>query len=256
MSSNTTMPGVDFIRPHWPASARVRGLVTTRDLPGLSQTPFDRFNLGGRCGDDPEAVAQNQVLLRRWADLPNEPHWLTQVHGTEVHRVLTPVSTPEPVIADAAVSDVPGAVLTVLTADCLPVLFAAHDGSEVGIAHAGWRGLAAGVLEATVSAMRSSPDQISAWFGPAAGPSRYEIGDEVRAAFVDSDPAAASCFTATCPSHQLIDLYALARRRLASVGVTAVSGGELCTISDASRFYSYRRDGRTGRMASLIWIEG
>ncbi len=248
------MPATEFLRPSWPAPARVHGLVTTRDLPGHSQTPFDRFNLGNRCGDDLEAVAQNQWLLQRWADLPNAPHWLTQVHGTDVHRVRTAIPASEPVLADAAVSDVPGAVLVVLTADCLPVFFAARDGSEVAVAHAGWRGLATGVLEATVAAMLTKPAELIAWLGPAAGPTRYEIGEEVRAAFVDSDPDASRAFSATRPGHHLIDLYALARRRLAQAGITAVDGGALCTISDASRFYSYRRDGRTGRMASLIWI--
>ena len=244
----------ELLIPDWPAPPGVRACVTTRALPGASAAPFDAFNLGARCGDDPAAVAENRARLTAVAALPASPHWLAQVHGTAVHRVLRrdpAVAEPE---ADAAVTDVSDAVLAILTADCLPVLFAARDGGEVGAAHAGWRGLAAGVLERTVAAMRAAPGEILAWLGPAAGPTRYEIGEEVRAAFVDPDPAAVGCFTATRPGHFLIDLYALAHRRLSSAGVISIHGGGLCTISDASRFYSWRRDGRTGRMATLIHL--
>ncbi|NLB12725.1 MAG: peptidoglycan editing factor PgeF [Gammaproteobacteria bacterium] len=243
-----------LIQPDWPAPQNVCAAVTTRLLPGASQPPFDAFNLGAHCGDAVDAVAANRQRLIELAALPHPPHWLSQVHGTGVHRVLSrePVSMPRQ--ADAAVTDVPGAVLAILTADCLPVLFATKNGSEIAAAHAGWRGLAAGVLEATVAAMRSAPENILAWLGPAAGPAHYEIGEEVRAAFVDTDAAAATCFVATRPGHWLVDLYALARRRLAAAGVTAVSGGDLCTISDPQLFYSWRRDGRTGRMASLVWL--
>lgn len=245
-----------LIQPDWPAPQNVCAAVTTRLLPGASQPPFDAFNLGAHCGDAVDAVAANRQRLIELAALPHPPHWLSQVHGTGVHRVLSrePVSMPRQ--ADAAVTSVPGAVLAILTADCLPVLFATKNGSEIAAAHAGWRGLAAGVLEATVAAMRSAPENILAWLGPAAGPAHYEIGEEVRAVFVDPDPAAATCFVATRPGHWLVDLYALARRRLAAAGVTAVSGGDLCTISDPQRFYSWRRDGRTGRMASLVWLDG
>lgn len=244
----------DVIQPVWPAPPNVRAAVTTRGLPGASKPPFDAFNLGAHCGDAADAVAANRQRLIELATLPHPPHWLSQVHGTGVHRVLSrePVSTPPQ--ADAAVTDVPGAVLAILTADCLPVLFATKDGSEIAAAHAGWRGLAAGMLEATVAAMHSAPVNILAWLGPAAGPAHYEIGEEVRAAFVDADSAAATCFVATRPGHWLVDLYALARSRLAAAGVTTVSGGSLCTISDPQRFYSWRRDGRTGRMASLVWL--
>jgi len=244
----------ELLIPDWPAPPGVRACVTTRALPGASEAPFDAFNLGARCGDDPAAVMENRARLIALAALPASPHWLAQVHGTAVHRVLRrDPATPEPE-ADAAVTNVPDAVLAILTADCLPVLFAARDGGEVGAAHAGWRGLAAGVLERTVASMHAAPGEILAWLGPAAGPTRYEIGEEVRAAFVDPDPAAAGCFTATRPGHFLIDLYALARRRLGNAGVTSVHGGGLCTITDASRFYSWRRDGRTGRMATLIHL--
>lgn len=157
--------------------------------------------------------------------------------------------------ADAAVTSAPGTVLAILTADCLPVVFAARDGREVGAAHAGWRGLAAGVLERTVSAMRTPPHALQAWLGPAAGPQAYEVGDEVRAAFVDRDAHAAAAFTATRPGHWRVDLYALARQRLAAAGLAAadIHGGGLCTISDRQRFYSHRRDARTGRMATVVW---
>lgn len=248
------MTTTDFLVPDWPAPANIAALVTTRNMPGSSAPPFDAFNLGAHCGDDIAAVQANRQRLVALAGLPSAPHWLTQVHGVAVHRVQSCEPGATPPQADAAITDVPGAVLAILTADCLPVLFAARDGSEVAAAHAGWRGLASGVLEATVAAMRSPPGHIIAWLGPAAGSARYEIGEEVRASFIDQDPGAAVCFNATRPGHYLIDLYALARRRLAAVGVTAVSGGDACTIGDAARFYSFRRDARTGRMATLVWL--
>lgn len=244
----------EFITPGWPAPANVSACATVRNLAGVSAAPFDAFNLGAHCGDEAQNVADNRRALIQLANLPNPPHWLQQVHGVAVHRVASREPGVTPPQADAAVTDIPGAVLAILTADCLPVLFAAKDGSQIAAAHAGWRGLAAGVLEATVAAMRSAPENLLAWLGPAAGPAHYEIGEEVRSAFVDTDPGAAICFVATRPGHYLINLYALARRRLAAVGVRDVSGGDLCTISDATRFYSYRRDGRTGRMAALVWM--
>lgn len=234
----------------WPAPANVRAFSTLRHGAGLSVPPFDSFNLGARCGDDPQAVAANREELIRHFALPSAPRWLRQVHGTQV--VVEPAHD-EPA-ADAAVSATPGTVLAVLTADCLPIMFCADDDREVGIAHAGWRGLAAGVLENTVAAMRTLPNHLMAWLGPAAGPDAYEVGDEVRAAFVDIDAQAASAFVPTRAGHWLCDMHALARHRLANVGVTRVYGGGLCTISDPQRFFSYRRDDRSGRMASLIWI--
>lgn len=249
-----TMTTPRFLVPSWPAPANVTALATVRNLPGHSLPPFDAFNLGAHCGDDADAVAANRRRLIELAGLPSPPHWLSQVHGAVVHRATSREPAATPPHADAAVTDVPGAVLAILTADCLPVLFAAKDGSEIAAAHAGWRGLAAGVLEATVAAMHSAPENLLAWLGPAAGPAHYEIGEEVRTAFVADDPGAIACFAVTRPGHYLIDLYALARRRLAAVGVTAVSGGDLCTLSDATRFYSYRRDGRTGRMAALVGL--
>ena len=235
----------------WPAPPGVRALTTTRHGLGVSQPPFDTFNLGARCGDDPDAVIENRQQLGAALDLPSPPRWLRQVHGIAV-AVEPPCDEPE---ADAAVTATPGTVLAILTADCLPVVFAAQDGSEIAAAHAGWRGLAAGVLEATVAAMQTPADKLIAWLGPAAGPQAYEIGEEVFAAFVSRDAGAGAAFAPTRPGHWKVDLYALARRRLAAVGITQVHGGAFCTISDPARFFSHRRDGRSGRIATVAWIE-
>jgi polyphenol oxidase len=234
---------------------RVHGFTTLRHGAGQSKPPFDRFNMGLRSGDDEAAVLQNRAQLADIARLPSPPHWLRQVHGTGVVRFDGNVFSSEPE-ADAAVTSTPGVVLAILTADCLPVLFAAKDGSEAGAAHAGWRGLAAGVLEATVAHMRTPPDQLVAWLGPAAGPQRYEIGVEVYDAFVAQDWSTGRAFTSTRPNHWNVDLYALARRRLEKAGLRAhdIHGGALCTIADPQSFYSHRRDQRTGRMASLAWM--
>jgi YfiH family protein len=236
--------------PDWPAPANVQAFTTLRHGAGLSAPPFDSFNLGARCGDDPQAVIANREELIRHFALPSSPRWLRQVHGT---AVIAEPTDDEPE-ADAAITATPGTVLAILTADCLPILFCANDG-EVGIAHAGWRGLAVGVIENTVAAMRTSPNHLLAWLGPAAGPDAYEVGDEVRAAFVDADSRATAAFVPTRPAHWLCDLHALARQRLAAVGITRVFGGGLCTISDPQRFFSHRRDGITGRMASVIFLQ-
>lgn len=243
------------IDAQWPAPANVRGLTTLRHGLGVSRPPFDDFNLGLRAGDEADAVQANRALLVEHAHLPSAPCWLRQVHGTQVHRFDAPST--EEVEADASVTSEPSVVLAILTADCLPVLFCADDGSEVGGAHAGWRGLAGGVLENTLAAMRTEPDHVHAWLGPAAGPQSYEIGREVFDAFVANDAGAESAFVATRPDHWRVDLYALARRRLQAAGMRAdrIHGGGLCTISDPQRFFSHRRDQRGGRMASLVWIE-
>ena len=254
------MPAPAWLDADWPAPPGVRALTSLRGGDGVSAPPFDRLNFGLNCGDDPDAVVENRRRFKEWLALPSEPVWLRQVHGTHVLRVGSPHPNPPPRAgegagADAAVTSTPGTVLAILTADCLPVVFAARDGSEIGVAHAGWRGLAAGVLEATVAAMRTPPEQLRAWMGPAAGPSHYEIGAEVRDAFVGGDEGAALAFTATRPGHWLVDLPALARRRLAALGLTDVHGGGLCTIADPARFYSHRRDGRSGRLLTLAWRE-
>lgn len=242
-----------WIDADWPAPPGLRALSTLRSGEGVSPPPFDRFNLGMRCGDEPARALHNRELLASWLALPSPPHWLRQVHGTGVRRFDAAPTGEEPE-ADAAVTSVPGVVLAILTADCLPVVLAARDGSEVAAAHAGWRGLAAGMLETTVAAMRTPPDRLIAWLGPAAGPQAYEIGAEVREAFVAGDAGAALAFVPTRPGHWRVDLYALARRRLAASGVTGVHGGGLCTISEPARFFSHRRDGRSGRLATLAWI--
>src|SRR5512139_288237 len=213
-----------LIRPDWAVPARVRALVTTREG-GVSRGPYDSFNLADHVGDEPSAVARNRALLER--ELPAKPLWLAQVHGTTVADAATEQGVPT---ADAAVARASGAVLAVLTADCLPVLFAARDASAIGIAHAGWRGLAAGVIEATVARMRVAPSSLVAWLGPAIGQAAFEVGDEVRRAFVDLDPGAAEAFAAGHPGKWHADLYALARRRLAAAGVASVCGGGQCTF--------------------------
>jgi YfiH family protein len=245
----------------WPAPPGVVAFTTLRRGAGVSTAPFDAFNLGARSGDDPAAVAANRGFLEARFGLPSAPHWLRQVHGSGVLRFeaaagnLQHGDEPE---ADAAVTSSAGTVLAILTADCLPVVFTAADGSEVAAAHAGWRGLAGGVLEATVAAMRTPATQLLAWLGPAAGPQAYEIGIEVRDAFVTADTGAGEAFIATRPNHWRADLYALARRRLQAAGipVASIHGGGLCTIGDAQRFYSHRRDQRTGRMATLVYRLG
>lgn len=262
-------PAPALLPVDWPAPRRVRAFATLRSGAGRSRQPFDTFNLGnarGAAGDDPAAVAGNRAELVGHAGLPSAPWWLRQVHGTRVVLLdqarragdaaaeLDALGTePE---GDAAVTARPGVVLAVLTADCLPVLLAAADGSRVAAAHAGWRGLAAGILERTVAAMGLPAAGLVAWLGPAAGPAAYEVGSDVRDAFTAHDPAAVQAFNPTRPGHWLVDLYALARARLRDAGLAdaAIHGGGLCTISDPARFYSHRRDGRTGRMATLIHI--
>ncbi len=246
-----------FLPADWPAPPGVHAFTTLRHGAGGSRAPFDTFNLGNRYaadGDDPATVEANRAELVRLADLPAMPHWLRQVHGTDVVRVEGPGDGREPV-ADASVTSVPGTVLAILTADCLPVVFASDAGDEIAAAHAGWPGLSAGMLEATVAAMRTPPDRLIAWIGPCAGPQRYEIGAEIRDRFLAHDAEAARAFVPTRPGHWRVDLPAIARMRLAQVGVTRVHGGDLCTLSDPARFFSHRRDARTGRMATLAWID-
>lgn len=244
----------NWIFPDWLLPRGVHAAVTTRDGPGMSAPPFARFNLGRNSGDDVDTVIANRDALRQALALPASPRWLRQVHGTTVAD-LGPLPDESEVVADAAVSHLPGTVLAILTADCLPVLFCADDGSEIGATHAGWRGLAAGVLEATVTQLTSPPARIQAWLGPCIGAASYEVGSEVREAFVAVDASAQACFSATGPGHWLCDLAALATLRLQAAGIQHIGGGNLDTFTD-SRLYSYRRDGaRSGRFASLIWID-
>jgi len=240
------------ITPDWPAPPGVRAACSTR-AGGVSLGGHAGLNLGSACGDAPEAVAENRRRLAAALGLPGEPQWLRQVHGTRV--VAAPLAEPLPE-ADAAWTAQPGVVCVAQAADCLPVLFCADDGSAVAAAHAGWRGLCAGVLEATVAALPVAPARLLAWLGPAIGPEAFEVGAEVRAAFVAADPAAAACFHADPRSGRLhADLFALARQRLARAGVGRVHGGGLSTHADPARFYSYRRDGVCGRMAALVWLD-
>jgi len=244
-----TAPPPDWIVPDWPAPQRVRALVTVR-TGGASRGPYASFNLGAHVGDDPAAVERNRERLR--AALPADPVWLQQVHGTEV---VDAAAAPALARADAAVARTRHVVCAVLTADCVPVLLADRAGRAVAIAHAGWRGLAAGVIEAAVARMGVPAAGVLAWLGPAIGPRAYEVGPEVRAAFVGRDAAAAAAFAPHRGERFLADLFLLARQRLAAAGVAAVYGGGRCTYADAERFYSYRRAPATGRFASLVWID-
>lgn len=246
-------PMVPWLTPDWEAPAGVYAAVTTRHGPGSSLPPYERFNLGLRCGDARHRVEANREALVQGLGLPSAPRWLHQVHGTRVAE-LGPLAAGDAPDADAAVSHVPGTVLAILSADCLPVLLCADDGTEIAAAHAGWRGLAAGVLEATLAAMNAPAARVKAWLGPCIGGASYEVGTDVHAAFVEAQPDAASAFVPTRPGHWRADLAMLARQRLQMAGVMQVSGGGFDTFAD-TRFYSYRRDGAgSGRFASLVWL--
>jgi YfiH family protein len=241
-------PSRDWIVPDWPAPANVRALITTRSG-GVSTGPFASMNLGQRVDDDIQSVRTNRASLREL--LPAEPKWLLQVHGVDVVNADTLQKLAE---ADAAVAWNPGSVCTVMVADCLPVLLTDRAGRVVAAAHAGWRGLAAGVLENTVRGMDIAADKLLAYLGPAIGPSAFEVGADVRDAFLARSADAASAFIAHKPGKWLADLFALARQRLRASGVRQIYGGGLCTYSDPRRFFSHRRDKVTGRMAALIWL--
>jgi len=239
-----------LILPDWPLPAGVKAYSTTRHG-GVSLPPYDSLNLGDHVGDDEQAVARNRQLLAAVAELPQMPLWLEQVHGTRV--VTLGGQIPQDRRADAVYSNVVGQVCAVMTADCLPVLFASQAGDEIAAAHAGWRGLCNGVLENTVAHFTALPGQITAWLGPAIGPSQFEVGPEVRAAFMAADSAAAAAFVPHGEKF-LANIYLLARQRLQRAGIFAIDGGDRCTMSETSHFFSYRRDGITGRLASLIWV--
>lgn len=255
-SPNTLMTEPRFIIPDWPAPASVHAAATTRQG-GISAEPYNTFNLGGHVGDEPRCVQDNRRLLREALQLPAEPAWLEQVHGIEVADagLLKPaVSCP----ADASISTESGAVCVVMTADCLPLLMCDRAGRGVAAAHAGWRGLAAGVIEATAERLcrqlACQADELLVWLGPAIGPQAFEVGPEVRDSFMAIDPASEQAFVANRPGHWLADIYLLARQALQRAGIEAVYGGDRCTYSEEADFFSFRRNPTTGRMASLIWL--
>lgn len=243
-----TLLSARLIVPDWPAPPQVHALQTTRQG-GYSQPPYDSLNLGMHVGDDALMVASNRHILA--ARLPSEPVWLEQAHGKQVVWAEQAGCQPR---ADACVTQCRGAVCAVMTADCLPILLCDRVGSRVGAVHAGWRGLVAGVIEAAIAALDVPGAELLAWLGPAIGPQAFEVGEEVRAAFLAQDPAAALAFQSRGQGQYLADIYQLARQRMHALGVSAIFGGDGCTYHEPSRFYSYRRDGVTGRMASMIWL--
>jgi polyphenol oxidase len=255
-------PSPGWLTPEWPAAACVRALSTLRGG-GVSGSQYASLNLGDHVGDSAAAVAENRRSLRAAARLPAEPTWLAQVHGIcvkDLDSLDAPGLADAGAPADAAVTSQPGRVCAILTADCLPVLLAVdsgavHTGARVGAAHAGWRGLAGGVIEATVSALGASPGDLLAWLGPAIGPRHFEIGAEVRDALLRGDPGAEAAFEPNARGRFMADLYTLARRRLVRLGVERIYGGGECTYTDRDKYFSHRRDGQTGRQATLIWIE-
>jgi YfiH family protein len=238
-----------WIPATWPAPPGIRAGVTSR-VGGVSRPPYASLNLGLHVGDDPAAVSENRTRLRNYLALPTEPHWLNQVHGIHVST-----DSQACIQADAGVTHQPGQVCVVMTADCLPVLLCDRAGTVVAAAHAGWRGLAAGVIPETVLRMQVDAANIMAWLGPAIGPRAFEVGDDVRNVYLDLDKAYAPVFRMHSPGKWLMDIYAAARLQLAGLGVTQVYGGEYCTYENTELFYSYRRERETGRMASLIWIQ-
>lgn len=250
MSAGVAQAPLEVLTPAWPAPEGVRARFTLR-AGGVSSGPYASLNVGAHVGDDPAAVAENRRRVRAHLSLPAEPAWVEQVHGI---GVLELDATASAGCADALIARGPGRVCVVQVADCLPVLFAARDGSAVAAAHAGWRGLAAGVLDATVQRLGIDPQSLLAWLGPAIGVRHFEVGNEVRAAFTAQDAGASAAFAANSRGRWQCDLTALAKRRLAALGVHAIWGGEWCTYADRARFFSYRRDGQCGRMAALIWL--
>lgn len=250
----------DWLIPEWPVATTVHALITTRSG-GVSQGNFAAadgrggLNLGDNTADDPDCVWRNKTILRR--ALPAEPTWLTQVHGKGVLRLPLAASEDQNPVADAVYTTESKVVCQVRTADCLPVLLADRQGRVVGVAHAGWRGLVAGVIEQTVQAMRQAYPSVDlcAHLGPAIGPTAFEVGDEVRQAFLAADDSAQQAFRSAHPGKWWADLYQLARLRLRRLSIQQITGGDCCTYRDSARFYSYRRQAVTGRMASCIWLE-
>jgi YfiH family protein len=240
------------LQPEWPAPAGVRAFMTTR-AGGASHGSYESLNLGARCGDRDDAVAENRRRVREL--LPRDPFWLEQVHGVEVADADAQRAGAPPPQADASIARRVGSVCAIQVADCLPVLFAEQSGSAVAAAHAGWRGLQRGVLPATVAALGVEPGSLLAWLGPAIGPRAYEVGDEVRDAFVARSDTFAAAFSPVRAGHWLFDLFAAARLELQAAGIRRIYGGGVCVHSDPQRFFSFRRDGATGRMAAFVWLE-
>lgn len=249
----TNSPSAEIIVPDWPVVPSVRACTTTR-IGGTSESPFDGFNLGIRAGDSLQNVHENRALLRRQMRLPTEPCWLRQFHST---RVVDAATAGVDECADAAWTQAPGTVCAVMSADCLPVLFADREGRCVAAAHAGWRGLLGGVLEAVIEALPVEPGHLMAWLGPAIGPQAFQVGADVRDPFCALDNDNVRCFQATSrPGKWIANLPELARLRLNKLGITSLYGVDRCTYSESKYFYSYRRDGAiSGRMATLIWLE-
>lgn len=245
-----TATAIGWITPEWPLAGQVRVVSTLRGG-GVSDGPYASLNLAAHVGDRPEAVAANRLLLREAVHLPAEPLWLEQVHGVAIvrHGEVT-----RGVRADAAVAFEPGRVCAVMTADCLPVVLADRAGTRVAVAHAGWRGLLSGILEATVAGLSGKAGDLHAWLGPAIGPEAFEVGAEVREAYVARLPGSGACFARNERGRYLADLYGLARLTLERAEVGAIHGGGWCTHGDGERFFSFRRDGVTGRMATLAWL--
>ena len=243
----------DWIFPDWPAPSRVKALFTTRNN-GVSGAPYTSFNLGGHVGDDPTRVEQNRALLRSF--LPEDPSWLNQVHGTTVIDAgARRAGIPE---GDAVFTRQRANVCAILVADCLPILFCDREGTIVGLMHAGWRGLAADIIQRTISMIDLPGSQLMAWLGPAIGPDRFEVGEEVRNIFIQRDSKSARAFVRPAAVDNsgkwLADIFLLTRQQLMDAGITEIYGGGVCTYNDPARFFSYRRDGVTGRMAGLIWL--
>ena len=248
---------IDLITPDWPAPGHIKALFTTRNG-GFSNGAYATFNLGMHVHDDSENVIRNRTLLRK--HLPGDPHWLRQVHGTRHVWIKQDSTQRQEQSGDAALSRQHNTVCAIMVADCLPVLLCDTTGTVVGVVHAGWRGLAAGIIEQTVAAMQTGCESLMAWLGPAIGPEHFEVGEDVRTAFVEGDRQTTKAFKPISSSTQsepkwLADIFQLAQHRLAHAGVTRIYGGGVCTYSDPARFFSYRRDGETGRMVALIWME-
>ena len=245
---------VAWIEPQWPAPAGVRVLSTLR-MGGVSASPYESLNLGGHVGDSAVAVADNRQRLAAAAGLPSEPLWLTQVHGINVVDLDAVLDVGTPESADAAFTRSRGRVCAILTADCLPIVLAADSGDLVAAAHAGWRGLAGGVIEATVQALKVPPARLMAWLGPAIGPEHFEVGSEVREALLKGDSGAEVAFVPNPRGRFMADLGLLAHRRLAALGVGRIYSSGHCTFANGESYFSHRRDGVTGRQATLIWLE-